>query len=329
MKKKFTEIKGYLKIEKFRHDKRVVVFLVCLLIATTLWFLNALSKDYTTILAYPVKYINPPENQFLANQPPLKLELKVSAHGFTLLRHKLSFSFSPIILNLTNITYGIEPSANGYRVNTSALTRKISDQVSSEISVINIQPELFYIKLDSLKTKLVPIKTNLQIDFKPQYNLKEPVTTSPKQVEITGPAALIDTIYFLSTEKIVIDKLEASLIKNITISHPEKTTIKPEKTELKIAVEKFTEKEITIPVQIINKPDSINIKLFPSEIKLAIMVGLSEFDRIDASKFKVSADYNDVTTDTENLKITVESEIPNIQIVRYTPTNIEYLIETN
>ncbi|HYQ59128.1 MAG TPA: hypothetical protein VEP89_17420, partial [Draconibacterium sp.] len=104
MKKNIEKISSYLKVEQLKNDKRVVVFLVCVFIATVLWFLNALEKDYTTTISYPVRYVSPPDHQFLANKPPEKLDLKVDAHGFTLLRHKLSFAYSPIILNLTNIT---------------------------------------------------------------------------------------------------------------------------------------------------------------------------------------------------------------------------------
>ena len=64
MNKDLSQIRSYLKIAKLKNDKQVIVFMVCLLIATSLWFLNALSKDYTTIVSYPVKYINPPKNQF-------------------------------------------------------------------------------------------------------------------------------------------------------------------------------------------------------------------------------------------------------------------------
>ena len=84
MKKKLNEISGYFKLEKLKNDKRIVVFIVCLSIATVLWFLNALSKDYSTTISYPVKYVNPPGNQFLSNSPPAKFDLKVEAHGFTL-----------------------------------------------------------------------------------------------------------------------------------------------------------------------------------------------------------------------------------------------------
>ena len=134
MKKNFNKISNYFKIDKLKNDKRIVVSLVCLLIATVLWFLNALSKDYSTTITYPVKYVDAPKNQFLANEPPSKLDLKVNAHGFTLLRHKLSLSFSPIVLNLTTITQNLEDSGDGFIIYTSNLIRRVSSQVSNENS---------------------------------------------------------------------------------------------------------------------------------------------------------------------------------------------------
>ncbi len=329
MKEQLSKISGYFKIEKLKNDKRIIVFAVCLLIATTLWFLNALSKDYSTTISYPVKYINPPARQFLASQPPNKFELKVNAHGFTLLRHKLSLSFSPIVLNLTNITRNIEPNSNGYQIDTNALTRRISDQVSSEITIINILPDAFYIKLDSLITKMVPLKTNIEYNFKPQFNLKEPVTIKPNQIQITGPGTVLDTIYYLTTDYKKFDNLDADIIKTLKISHPEKITIKPEKAELNILVEKFTEKEIKIPIQVRNLPANKNLKLFPSEIKLTVLIGLSEFDLINAAKFEVIVDYNNIKADVENLEISIDKKPAGVQILKFTPLNVEFLIETN
>lgn len=329
MKEKLSKIPGYFKIEKLKNDKRVIVFSVCLLIATTLWFLNALSKDYSTTISYPVKYINPPINQFLANDPPNKLELKVNAHGFTLLRQKLSFSFSPIILNISNIIKTIEPSTDGFRLNTNSLTRRISDQISSEITITNILPDIFFIKLDSLKTKSVPIKANINYTFKPQFNLKEPEIITPTQIKITGPGAILDTIYFLSTEFKTFENLDGDIVRTLKIVHPINTIIDPEKIELKIPVEKFTEKEIKIPIQILNLPKNEKLKLFPSEIKLTVLVGLSEFEKIDSSKFKVVVDYNNIKTGVENLEITIQSKPVNVQILRFTPLNVEFLTETN
>ncbi len=329
MKRNIEKIPEYLKIERLRNDKRIVVFLVCLGIATALWFLNALSKDYSTTIAFPVKYVNAPNKQFLANKPPSKLELKVDAHGFTLLRHKLNLTFSPIILNLTNITKDLTPENNIYTVPTSGLLRRIRAQVSSELTIVEVQPELLMIVLDSLRTKSVPVSANVSMKFKPQFNLQNPVRITPAQVKITGPSAVIDTISRLYTEKSSFDELDASLEKFIDVLHPAHTSLTPERVTLKIDVEKFTEKELRIPVLIRNKPDSVNVKLFPSEVRVTCLVGLSEFEDVNASNFTAVVDYGSIDANTKNLVVNVEQNSSLIQVVRTSPNVVEYLIETN
>jgi hypothetical protein len=329
MKKKIHEISAYFKIYKLRNDKRVVVFLICLLIATTLWFLNALSKDYSTSIYYPVKYVNAPKNQFLANTPPKKLELKVQAHGFTLLRHKLNLSFSPIVLNLTNITQGLVPGADGYNVRTSSLLQRISDQVSNEITINTIQPEFLLLQLDSLKTKTIPVKPDVELDFESQFNLKKPVLLSPNEVEITGPAGILDTILFLQTKQHSFTKLDADVEKNMDILHPENVAVKPEKALLKIFVEKFTEKEINVPVKVVNLPDSTKIKLFPSEVKVIFLVGLSNFGEISSTDFEMVVDFNKIESSVEKLTVEISSKPDFVKSVKVVPGSVEYLIEAN
>lgn len=329
MNKRIEKISGYFKTKKFRNDKRVVVFLVCVLIATVLWFLNALSKDYTTTIFYPVKYVSAPKNQFLANELPSKLELKVQAHGFTLLRHKLNLTFSPIVLNLTNITRNVELEPNGYRVSTNNLIRRVADQVSNEISITDILPEFIVIKLDSLKTISVPVLTNIEVNFKPQFDLKEPISTYPEKIQITGPATILDTIFSLQTIGKIYDNIDSNLEKTVELIYPKGITVKPEKVSIKILVEKFTEKEIKVPVQVKNKPEEVKIKLFPSDIKLTVLVGLSEFERITMSDFNVFVDYNKISSSTENLEVIIESKPAFVQIKRFSPEVVEYLIEIN
>ncbi len=329
MKKNINKLPEFFKIEKLRNDKRVVVFLICLLISTSLWFLNALSKDYSTTISYPVKYVNPPSKQFLSNHPPSKLELKIDAHGFTLLRYKLSLSFSPIILNLTNITKDLKAEDGIYRIPSSGLMRRIKSQVSNEITILEVQPEMLEIILDSLKTKTVPVRANVQVQFKPQFNLKNPVRVIPSEVKITGPSSVIDTINELSTRFEKFEELDAAVEKHVDILKPKNTTISPDKVNLKIEVEKFTEKELKIPIIIRNRPDSVNVKLFPSEVKVTCLVGLSEFEDVAVSDFSAVVDYADVDKNTQNLPVKIERKSSFIQLVRVSPEAVEYLIETN
>jgi len=328
MNKNFTDISGYLKISKLRYDRRIIVFLICLVIATALWFLNALGKNYSATITYPVKYINAPKNQFLADITPVKINIEADGQGFTLLRHKL-LSFSPITLDVMEITKNLESKSGTYSVLSKNLVGNIAEQLNNDIKITSITPEILEIVLDSLISKTVPVELDINVDFVPQFNLKSAIATNPEKVNITGPTFVLDKISAVKTKVNIINKLEASIRQEIDLIHPGKTTISPGKVTLIIEVEKYTEKELKIPIEIKNKPDKVRIKLFPSEAKVLFTVGLSRFENIKPSDFGASVDYNSIVNDVNNLNITLYKIPEFIQGVRFSPEVVEFLIERN
>ncbi len=54
------------KTKEIRLSKNIVSYLICVAIASILWLLNALSKDYSAELTYPVKYTNFRKENFLS-----------------------------------------------------------------------------------------------------------------------------------------------------------------------------------------------------------------------------------------------------------------------
>lgn len=327
MKNALTEIPDFFRISKFRNNKQLLIFLICLAIATVLWFLNALGKYYSTTVSYPVKYVNLPKSRFISNKLPDRLDFHVEAYGFTLLRHKLSLSFSPILLNVTEITKNIVSGNGIYNVYTSGLIKDISSQVSNEISIKAVLPEVLSIHLDSLRTKPVPVKPNVIINFVSQYNVKDSVNTLPDRVFITGPASLIDTIKFIRTENRLFDKVDTDIEKVIPLEHPENTTVKPEKVTLQIQVEKYTEKELKIPVKVIDTIPGAEVKLFPSEVRVNFLVGLSNFEKISPADFMACVNPENITPDKSSLDVIIAKSPPNVQITRIYPQAVEFLTE--
>jgi hypothetical protein len=328
MNKSLSNLSEYLKIGKIRNNSRIIVFLVCLTIATTLWILNALSKNYSTIVSYPVKFTNAPANRFLAEKTPEKLDLEVGGQGFTLLRDKL-FSFTPIILDIDDILKNMDSSKGVYKVTSRNLISVITNQLNDDIKISNIYPEILTIVLDSLITKTVPVELDINIDFEPQFNLKSPVAVTPDKVKITGPAILLNKIAIIKTKVNIANKLNTSFSQKIDLIHPDKTTISPEKVNLLIDVERYTEKEMRIPIEILHKPEKARLKLFPSEIKVVFNVGLSRFENIKPSDFGASVDFNSVVKDVNNLTINLYKKPEFIQNIRFVPEKVEFLIETN
>lgn len=216
-----------------------------------------------------------------------------------------------------------------YTISSADLLRRVSSQVSSELTIQEIIPETIEIVLDSMRTRTVPVKPVVELEFMPQYNLQNPVRVIPAEVKITGPAFAIDSITHLETKKSSYKGLETSIETMIDVISPDKTSINPERVKLKIEVEKFTEKELKVPVRIMNKPDNVHMKIFPSEVKVTCLVGLSEYEDVNADDFNAVVDFSTVGSDVRNLHVTVEQKSTYIQLVRCTPDVVDYLIETD
>jgi len=328
MNKYISKISGYFNLQKIKSDKRIIVFAVCLLIAMSLWFLNALSKDYSETLTFSVKYVNPPKNLFLAGTPPSKIELNVQAHGFTLLRHKLAFSFAPIIFDLSSFRQDNPGAGNTISVSSADLIRRIQNQVSKEILVTDITPRILTLTFDSLETKTVPITARVKYDFKPQHNQKGAMVLDPDSIHISGPSGVIDTILALQTEAKTFHNLDAGLTQVLQVKHPFGTSITPEYVTLQIPVERYTEKELTLPLEIRNKPEQVNIKLFPPQIRVAAMVGLSDYENLSPDSIKALVDYEQILAGQSSLDVIIETKPDFVYLLKTTPASVEYLIET-
>ncbi len=328
MNTNLSKVSEYFNVGKIRNNNRIIVFLICLAIATTLWFLNALSKDYSAEIPYPVKFVNSPANRFMAEKTPTKLDLEIDGQGFTLLRFKI-LPLSPIKIDVDDVTKNLDSNSGTYKITSNNLIPQITQQLHSEIKITKIYPDVLTIVLDSLATKIVPVELNVNVDFEPQFNLKSPVATIPQEVKITGPAILLRKISVIKTKVNIMNKLNASIKQEIELIHPDKTTISPEKVSLLIDVEKYTEKELKIPIEILHKPENAHIKLFPSELKVVFTVGLSRFENVKISDFGASVDYSSIVKDANNLSVNLYKKPAFIQDLRFVPEKVEFLIERN
>jgi hypothetical protein len=328
--KRLVRLPSWIASPSTRNRETFLTLLVCLLIATVMWFFNALSKNYTTRISHPLEYVNLPRNKFIINNPPKLLNLKVKAYGFDLLRYKLSKSFSPLLLNVSDIlTSNIRQSNGFYIINTKSISEAISLQLSSDIELMDITPGVFTLAFDSLSVRQVPVGSNAAFNFKPRFGLISPVTFEPSHVTITGPHELIkktDTVYTVPKSY---ENLDASVSQKITLITPGQIFVEPGKVILKASVDEFTERNIMIPVWVDNQPDNCTVRLFPHEVEVSFKIGLSHYTRIKPEDFSLFVSWEDIQRNAQELKINVKKSPSGVKNIKIIPENVEYLIEKN
>ena len=169
LKKRFTWIS---ERKKITFNKRLLIFFFFLLLSILFWFLTAMNKEYVASISYPVRYIRFPENKVLVNDIPDRLELTVNASGFLLLGHKLKSRLTPIIFNVNSFspnTFRNDPST--VYILSSYASNEIARQLSSEIEILDINPDSLIFKFAERAEKTVPVLPSLNFSFEKQSTI--------------------------------------------------------------------------------------------------------------------------------------------------------------
>jgi len=321
----------YLKKVYFRNDKRVAAYLICVAIATGFWFLNALSKMYTVNIIAPVSYVNLPNNKTLASEPPEQFELRIKAHGFTILRHKISFFFTPLKFNVNEMTANrmVESRRTSFQFPVRQFMNELAYQLSNDLEILNMNPDTLFFKFDQMGQKRVKVKPDVEVNLKKQYQISGEIKSSPDSVTVNGPQSVLDTLRFVSTEIQRFNAVDKAIQTEAIVQPLKEMFFEPQKVEVTIPVEEYTEAQLLVPVELLNRPDAVKVKLFPAKVKVSFQVGLSRFSEIHPEDFKLTVLYSDIQAGKQRLKITTETAPAFIYALKISPEEPEYLIESN
>ncbi len=319
----------YLKKVYFRNDKRVAAYLVCVTIATGFWFLNALSKTYTEDLTVPVDYVNFPNNKTMASKTVDQFGLKVKAHGFTILRHKLNFLFMPLEFNVNEMTQNRmqESNRSSFSFPSREFFSELSDQFSNEMDIVSMSPDTLFFKFDQMGKKRVKVQPVVKLNLKKQFQISGEIETKPDSVTVNGAQSTIDTLQFVSTEPIRVNAADQTITANAKIRPIKEIYYERKSVKVSVPIEEYTESQLSVPVVIDDQAATGNIKLFPAKVKVSFQVGLSRFSQINPEDFKLTVSYGDILEGKQQLKVSAEAIPTFIYSLKITPEELEYLIE--
>ncbi|MCK4921530.1 MAG: hypothetical protein KAS71_10820 [Bacteroidales bacterium] len=330
MNNRFSDyISKFRNREKLVFRRKVLVFGFFLGLSIIIWLMNALSKNYTTYIDYPIRFKNYPENKTLIGDLPAALELRVSAHGYALLRNKISSRYIPIVFNVRSFTLNRLPGRDSsfFFIESRFIQDYVSKQLNSEFEIIDIKPDTLIFPFAQVHSKKLSIHSKAKFELDKQLIFKNKVKIVPDSVLVTGPDYIMDTISVVFTKDDDIGIISGS--SEVVVDLEEVNYIGYETKEVKLLfdIEKFTEKVLDVPITLLNVPDSLMLKTFPRQVNLSCQVGLSNFDFLQADMFTLQVDYNSIVPGVSRLKVELTKEPNFIHGVNLKPKTVEYLIE--
>lgn len=321
---------AYLKDHRIHLDGNILSYTICVVIAAILWFLNALNKDYTSEISYPVKYTDLPQGKYLVSSLPETITLEVKAKGFALLGYRISTSFLPMTLDVNAYSnHSLEKNnVLEYTLRLNDIKDKLNNQLSSDIKLLDIKPREIHFKFSHAESRKIPVVPVVAYNLKKQYILKGKIDTDPDSVLISGPALVVDTLKYIPTERWEAGEIGKDISRNIRLDIPPNLTSEEKEVKVNIRLEKFTEARKTIPIRIDALPDSLTIRLFPAFVEVTYEIGLSMYDRIKDKDFDFAVDFR--PGNTSDFLTVKAKKIPSfIKNLTFTPQKVEYILEKN
>ncbi len=317
------------KLTRLKLDRRVMVFLFFLAISTIFWFLSALGREYTTNIRYPVRYTNFPENMVMVGDPPSSLELTVNSYGYTLVRYYVSRRLMPIVFDVNSFSLNRLPDTgtHNFYILSSVAANRIAGQLGADIEILDIRPDTLFFSFTEMTSRKLPVKPVLDLYFDQQFMVKGNIDVEPDSVTVHGPAHVIDTMKFVPTKATAIRGLNKSARKNIELADIDKLTFSPMGVLVTIPVVKFTEASINIPVEVVNLPDTLTMKTFPSVITVSYLVALTDYNKVNAQLFRATVDYNSPPKGQGRMAVRLVNRPDFIRSVRFSPQSVDFIIE--
>lgn len=314
---------------ELKFNRKLGIYLVCLVLACILWLLITLSEKYETDIMFPVTYSGVPADKVVTSELPESISARVNAVGFSLLLYKIKGKGE-------NLSVSINPSrlrgrnGNYYTLPNSRLDN-ISAQLGDKIKILKIAPDTIYVSFTDKMERKLTVKPDLDITIAKQHGLADSIKSEPQKVTVTGPKYLVEKMEFARTEKISMKDVDSKQVLTVGFKSNDKTGLlkfNPEKVKVNIPVEKYTEgsKEVSITVR--NLPKGHKLKVYPEKVKVIYQVGLSNYDKVTADMFAIGFNYKNLEKKKGNkMKVEVLNAPAYVNAVRVEPVSVEYIIQ--
>jgi len=311
--------------KNIKNNKKLNVFLLFLLLSFAFWTLIKLSRTYTSTVEVNLSYIDLPENKLFQSKPNSKVEVRLEAVGFKLLKYK--FASKEVSVSLKNVK---EKKKSTYYLLSSNVLKSI-DNSFSESKVIAINPDTLYFELGKSVSKKVKVEPDVSIQYKSGYHLLDDLIIDPEYITISGPQSQVDSILYITTENLKLTNVHDTINSKIDILTKDelsKLTYSENIVTIRGKVEKFTEQTLEVPVKVKNVPSSYKISTFPSKVKVIFQVGLSDFNKVNENDFEVICDYNSIESNGVDYLIPKINTKPSfVSSAKIVPNKIEFLLE--
>lgn len=312
--------KGFFINGKNAKVKRLLFFLF---LATIFWVLTKFSKEFTSTIRAQIDYENIPETAALAENNTKEITFDLTANGFEILFYKFKKPSIPVPVGKY-----YSKDAGGFTLGRTDLLRMVSSNFNRNLGIKNLSVEELHVRLDPIILKKVKVVPKTAIKYKVGFKAVDSFNVIPDSVTISGPSGSLKNIHNIGTELLSLENVEKDISKTVSISYEnsEIVSVRPKTVKVNLDVAEFSQGKFTLPIEVINLPPNMEVKLIPKTVTVTFDVSVNDFTKITKENFRVVCDYSKRNKE-ENFMLPSFEKIPeHVHNVMLEPKKVDFFI---
>lgn len=301
--------------------KSILTFLFFLVLAIIFWFMLIYRQAFEVRVTIPVKYTDLPTNIILKEELPSQITLRLRDDGASLFRYYFTKRNDTIEIDFKG-------SLNKNILDNAQLDELVRSKLFSSTTLMGFYPTQISLEYDTLKKKRVPVIFDGQVYLAPGYMLCDNIRAVPDSVDVFASGEVLDNVHFAYTKPDTIDNFSSSTPLSFPLMKIQGVKFKPEQVLIEIPIEEFTQKELQIPITCLNVSDNLDLKIFPSAVKISFFVSLSKYKTIAEKDFEVQLDFNvlkNLQGSLAPIRLTASPDY--IRNIKMEPSSVEFILE--
>lgn len=305
-------------------NKKFLIFLYFLALSSVFWLAMALNETVEKELSVPIRLVNIPRNAIITTPMPDSVRVTLRDKGFSLLSYMYGDKLRPLTVNFN--TYANKATGIGV-VPMNDIQKMILQSLYLSTKITGIKPDKFEYYYNYGLSKKVSVRITGSIKTAHGYYISQ-IRCYPERVTVYANVQVLNGISHIYTQPLNLTQVLDTMQTVVALQKIKGVKVVPEKVHLTIYPDILTEESVEVPVTTINVPEDKALRTFPSRAKIIFSVGAAKYRNVDATDFKVDANYNDIAN-RQNDKCPLRlTRVPDyVSNARLEIDKVDYLVE--
>jgi hypothetical protein len=301
------------------NQKNWKAVVLCVLAATVFWFFNALNKDYTTHLSFPLEFQYDQDNFVPVSDLPTQVKVNVTGMGWDLLRRSAG-------VKVPTVAIPLERPSEVKKIVGSTLPVLFSPQVT-DVQINFVATDTLRVDIEPLNGKWLTLTmADLSHSFKKGYGIASNATLTPDSVFVQGPRRIVEELQNPYPVHFDAKNIDENI--DLTIAIPfayDRLAVEPANVNLSFMVEKLVTVQDSVKLELINLPSgrrpAINVREVRYEVSFPESFVHSSYSR---EAIKATLDLKNSKTRKSKLAPTLSGLPPFAKLLRIDSIAVSY-----